>query len=75
MFERRLELAMEGYRYFDLVRWGIADTYLTNYFSVESTRTPHLVGASFTKNRDEYLPISQNQLNFSKGLYKQNVGW
>ncbi len=74
-FERRLEFAMEGYRFFDLVRWGIAADYLNNYFSVEQTRTPHLAGASFQKNRDEYLPISQNQLNFSKGLYKQNTGW
>ena len=75
MFERRLEFAMEGYRFFDLVRWGIADTYLNNYFAVETTRTPHLAGAKFTKNRDEYLPISLNQINFSKGLYKQNPGW
>ena len=75
MFERRLEFAMEGYRFFDLVRWGIAADYLNSYFATEQTRTPHLAGAAFTKNRDEYLPISQNQLNFSKGLYKQNPGW
>jgi hypothetical protein len=75
MFERRLEFAMEGYRFFDLVRWGIAADYLNNYFAVETTRTSHLVGAHFTKNRDEYLPISENQINFSKGLYKQNPGW
>lgn len=75
MFERRLEFAMEGYRFFDLVRWGIAADYLNSYFAVETTRTTHLVGAHFTKNRDEYLPISENQINFSKGLYKQNPGW
>ena len=75
MFERRLEFAMEGYRFFDLVRWGIADTYLNSYFAVETTRTPHLAGATFKKNRDEYLPISLNQINFSQGLYKQNTGW
>lgn len=75
MFERRLEFAMEGYRFFDLVRWGIAAEYLNNYFASEVQRTPHLVGAHFTKNRDEYLPISQAQINFSKGLYKQNPGW
>jgi hypothetical protein len=74
-FERRLEFAMEGYRFFDLVRWGIASDYLNNYFAVESTRTTHLNGAHFTKNRDEYLPISQAQITFSKGLYKQNPGW
>ena len=74
-FERRLEFAMEGYRYFDLVRWGIAGSYLNSYFAVEATRTPHLVGAQFTPHRDEYLPISQNQINFSKGVYQQNPGW
>jgi hypothetical protein len=74
-FERRLEFAMEGYRFFDLVRWGIAATYLNNYFAVEATRTQHLAGAHFTPNRDEYLPISENQINFSQGLYKQNPGW
>lgn len=74
-FERRLEFAMEGYRFFDLVRWGIAAEYLNNYFAVEKTRTPHLSDAKFTKNRDEYLPIPLNQINFSKGLYKQNTGW
>jgi hypothetical protein len=75
MFERRLEFAMEGYRFFDLVRWGIAADYLNSYFAVESKRTAHLVGAHFTKNRDEYLPISQAQINFSHGVYKQNPGY
>ena len=29
----------------------------------------------FTENRDEYLPISQQQIDYSEGLYEQNVGW
>jgi len=74
-FERRLEFAMEGYRFFDLVRWGIAAEYLNKYFSKEKSRVSHLQDASFKKNRDEYLPIPLNQINFSKGLYKQNTGW
>ncbi|MFC6102781.1 RagB/SusD family nutrient uptake outer membrane protein [Olivibacter domesticus] len=74
-FERRLEFAMEGYRFFDLVRWGIAAEFINDYFSVEQGRTPHLAGAAFKKNRDEYLPIPQNQINFSQGLYRQNFGW
>lgn len=74
-FERRLEFAMEGYRFFDLVRWGIASEFINDYFNVEKNRTPHLAGAQFQKNRDEYLPIPQNQINYSKGLYKQNAGW
>ncbi|SFD24475.1 Starch-binding associating with outer membrane [Chitinophaga sp. CF118] len=74
-WERRLEFAMEGYRFFDLVRWGIAAEYLNAYFTVEKTRSAHLEDAKFTKGRDEYLPVPLNQINFSKGLYKQNTGW
>lgn len=74
-YERRMEFAMEGYRFFDLVRWGIAAEYLNSYFSVEKNRASHLRDAFFKKNRDEYLPVPLNQINFSKGLYKQNTGW
>ncbi|GAA0554779.1 RagB/SusD family nutrient uptake outer membrane protein [Chitinophaga japonensis] len=74
-WERRLEFAMEGYRFFDLVRWGIAAEYLNAYFAVEKTRSAHLGDAVFKKGRDEYLPVPLNQINFSKGLYQQNTGW
>lgn len=74
-WERRLEFAMEGSRFFDLVRWGVAAEYLNAYFAVEKTRSAHLNDASFKKGRDEYLPVPLNQINYSKGLYKQNTGW
>jgi hypothetical protein len=74
-WERRLEFATEGYHFFDLVRWGIAAEYINNYFTVEKARSAHLNDASFRKNRDEYLPIPLNQINYSRGLYKQNNGW
>jgi hypothetical protein len=75
VWERRLEFAMEGNRFFDLVRWGIADTYLNKYFLEEKAKRAYLKDAKFTKNRDEYLPIPLAQLNYSRGVYKQNVGW
>ncbi|MBP7485845.1 MAG: RagB/SusD family nutrient uptake outer membrane protein [Parabacteroides sp.] len=74
-WERRMEFAMEGVRFFDLVRWGIAAEYLNSYFMVEKTRREHLREAKFTKNRDEYFPIPKQQINFSKKLYVQNYGW
>ena len=73
--ERRLEMAMEGYRFFDLVRWGIAAEYVNEYLAVEKTRKPYLQQANFTKHRDEYFPIPLSQINFSKKLYQQNQGW
>jgi starch-binding outer membrane protein, SusD/RagB family len=74
-WERRLEFATEGYHFFDLVRWGIAAESMNAYFAVEKTRSAHLSDAKFTKGRDEYMPIPLNQINFSGGLYEQNVGW
>lgn len=74
-WERRLEFAMEGVRFFDLVRWGIAAETLNNYFDVEKERVPILQTAQFTEGRDEYLPIPQQQIDFSEGTYEQNTGW
>lgn len=74
-WERRLELAMEGIRFFDLVRWGIADDYINNYFTTEKTKREYLKDGHFTKGKHEYFAIPQNQIDFSKGLYQQNHGW
>ena len=75
MYERRMEFAMEGPRWFDLVRWGIADQVLNAYLAVEKTRKTFLSAASFTKGRDEYYPIPFREINFTKGLYVQNPGY
>lgn len=62
--ERRIELAMEGERFFDLVRWGIADSVL------------HAAGkANFNSMRDDLLPIPQTQIDLSKNVLKQNPGY
>ena len=74
-FERRLEFAMESPRFFDLVRWGIAAETLNAHFAVEKERFVFLKDAHFTKNRDEYLPIPQAQINLVDGIYIQNNGW
>jgi len=74
-WERRLEFATEGERFFDLVRWGIAEPTLNAYIDVEKTRRTFLATAKFTAGRDEYLPIPQSEITFTNGLYKQNPGY
>lgn len=75
MFERRLEFGMEGPRFFDLVRWGIAEPVLNAYLNVEKGKRDFLTNAHFTAGRDEYYPIPQREIDFTGGLYNQNPGY
>ncbi len=72
--ERRLELAMESERFFDLVRWGDAATVLNRYYSEESQKMNFLDGSQFTANKNEYLPVPWEQMAASNGHYTQNCG-
>lgn len=73
-FERRLELAMECDRFFDLVRWGDAYDLLTRYYAQEADNCTIYSNAAFTPNKNEYLPIPFAQISASNGLYEQNCG-
>jgi hypothetical protein len=74
-FERKLELGMEGHRFFDLVRWGTAATELNAYLSVEGVRRPTtLAGTAFTAGKHEYYPIPAAALSTVPGL-TQNPGY
>ncbi|PSL45458.1 putative outer membrane starch-binding protein [Chitinophaga niastensis] len=64
-FERKLELAMEGHRFFDLVRWKLAAPVLNKYFQFEGALISDIVGGSFTANKNEYFPIPQRQIDLS----------
>ena len=72
--ERRLELAMESERFFDLVRWGDAATVINRYYSSESDKMNFLKDSQFTADKNEYLPIPKKQISDSNGRYKQNCG-
>ncbi len=75
MWENRLEFACEGHRFFDLQRWGLLEKTMNEYFAIERTRFDWFNDARFTAGRDEYFPISQPQMNYSKGNYTQNPGY
>lgn len=58
--ERRVELGMENERFFDLVRWGIAEEVM------------HKAGKTGYKFQNRYLPIPQPEIDKSKGVLVQN---
>ena len=72
--EMRLEKAMEGERFFDLVRWGIAKETMNNYFAAEKDSRIYYQNASF-ETGEEYFPLPVAQYNFSGGIYVQNPGY
>lgn len=74
-FERKLELACEGHRFFDLARWGTAAQTLNAYFQFERQITGDLSTGSFTAGKNEYFPIPQAQIDLSEGKLKQNAGY
>jgi starch-binding outer membrane protein, SusD/RagB family len=65
-FERKLELGMEGHRFFDLVRWGLAGAEINAYLTIEAVRRPStLASTAFTVGKHEYFAIPTTAISTS----------
>jgi hypothetical protein len=79
MRERRLELSLEGIRYFDVIRQGMSVA--NQEFTVVGVRGPQYIGDqlifdhTFNPATKGFLPIPQTEIDLSGGLFKQNTGY
>lgn len=77
--ERRLELSLEGIRYFDLLRRGMS--YASQELTQSGIRGPRYEGdqqifdVTFDPSTKGFLPIPQTEIDLSGGLFKQNAGY
>lgn len=83
--ERRIELAFENYRYWDLLRWKDAGTVLSlpiqgvkvvkNNNSTYSYTTFNVENRVFDASKMYYYPFPQTEINKSDKVLLQNPGW
>ncbi len=77
--ERRLELSLEGIRYFDVLRKGMA--FASQELTVTGVRGPNYVGeqqlfdVTFNAATKGFLPIPQTEMDLSGGAFVQNQGY
>jgi hypothetical protein len=73
-FERKLEFAMEGHRFFDLQRYDKGTGYMANELNAYIQHETNIPGynyqilkaATFTKGKNEYFPIPLAQIDLSR---------
>ena len=70
--ERRVELAMEGHRWFDLCRWGIAKETMDAYKATETTSAQNEM-SEFVKGKHELFPIPAAEIDLNP--MAQNPGY
>ena len=77
--ERRLELSLEGLRYFDVIRKGM--TFANQEFTSIGLRGPDYEGdqvifdVTFNSAMKGFFPIPQSEVDLSGGLFVQNAGY
>jgi starch-binding outer membrane protein, SusD/RagB family len=75
-FERKLELGMEGHRFYDLVRWGIDTEEINDYLSYDGSLLQAALGGATYTTTYRVLPIPQDQIDLTgPDILVQNPGF
>lgn len=72
MHERDVELALEGHRWFDLIRWSFDPAWGINFSQIFDGSDGQ---ANFVAGKNEFFPIPLVEIDLHNGQLKQNPGW
>jgi hypothetical protein len=73
--ERLHELAFEGLRWFDIVRWGDVDTAFNGTINVNNSGIAGVYKANYRTETKGLVPVPETEVRLSGGVYEQNPGW
>ncbi len=75
--ERRFELAFEGERYYDLLRWHDEHLITENQTGIRiyDRKVPRTKNVTFRPETGGFLSIPQTEIQLSEGVLTQNAGW
>jgi hypothetical protein len=75
IMETRLETALEGNRFFDLVRWGIDQEVLSEFIINDQQIRSKMQGASYNSTLNSRWPIPQSQIDLQRDVLVQDPAW
>ncbi|KPL14645.1 MAG: hypothetical protein AMS26_09975 [Bacteroides sp. SM23_62] len=70
--ERDVELAVEGHRWFDLIRWSFDPAWGIDFAQIFNGSDGQ---ANFVVGKNEFMPIPLVEIELHAGQLKQNPGW
>lgn len=73
--ERMYELAFEGQRWFDLVRWGDVESAFGETIDVRNSGIDAKYSVQYRPETKGLVPIPETEVRLSNGVYQQNPGW
>ena len=73
--ERLHELAFEGLRWFDIVRWGDVDSAFNYTVNVRNSGVDATYSANYRPETKGLVPVPETEIRLSNGAYEQNPGW